>query len=373
MLLITKSQLAICSIAIGLTLLAQGGFADFSSPKVYPVPEVRGDGIKVSDIDAIDCDRESLAALIHRIETNPDNRIDSLLIAKDGTLVLERYFREANIDQLHPARSIIKGVLALCVGKAIDEGKIQSVNDPILDYFPQIDRAKLVDGIDTWTIKDSLLFRSGLDSKDYKARLGKQRFERDTHVPWLLEQATAIDESKPFQYAPHDPTIINHILSNATGQTFEAYAVEHFFEPMGISEYRFRTLSYGLTYPQDSLQMRSRDLLKLGLLVQNGGVWGGQRLLSQEYLDEATSPQAPHKDGSHGYFWTLPDVTVNGTPTRTIMKFGAFGQAIYVVPEYDLIVVFTAGGLRVQKKGASEPRELRPMLQQDILPAFPKN
>ena len=55
------------------------------------------------------------------------------------------------------------------------------------------------------------------------------------------------------------------------------------------------------------------------------------------------------------------------------MKFGAFGQAIYVVPEYDLVVVFTAGGLRVQKEGASEPRELRPMLQQDILPAFPKD
>ena len=372
MLLITKSKFAFCSFASGLALLAQGS-ADFNSPKGYLVPETRDDGIKVSDLDAVNGDQEKLEALIHRIETNPDNRIDSLLIAKDGTLVLERYFREAHIDQLHPARSIIKGVLALCVGKAIDEGKIQSVDDPILDYFPQIDRTRLVDGIDAWTIKDSLLFRSGLDSKDYKDRLGKQRFKRDTHVPWLLEQATAIDESKPFQYAPHDPTIINHILSNATGQTFEEYAVEHFFEPMGISEYRFRTLNYGLTYPQDSLQMRSRDLLKLGLLVQNGGVWDGQRLLSQEYLDDATSPHARHKDGSHGYFWTLPNVAVNGTPTRTIMKFGAFGQAIYVVPEYDLVVVFTAGGVGVQKKGASEPRELRPMLQQDILPAFPKN
>ena len=52
------------------------------------------------------------------------------------------------------------------------------------------------------------------------------------------------------------------------------------------------------------------------------------------------------------------------------MKHGVFGQTIYVVPEYGLVVVFTAGGLDVQKKGANEPRELRLMLQQDIIPAF---
>ena len=54
-----------------LVLLCSRRGPDFSSPKVYPVPEVRGDGIKVSDINDIDCDRDSLAALIHRIETNP--------------------------------------------------------------------------------------------------------------------------------------------------------------------------------------------------------------------------------------------------------------------------------------------------------------
>jgi len=340
-------------------------------PKGYLIPEKRDDGIKVSELSAVDCDRKALVGLINRIETNAVNRIDSILIAKDGTLVLERYFRRAHIDQLHPARSIIKGVLSLCVGKAIDLGAIKSVDDPILQYFPEIDRTKLVDGIDTWTIKDSLTFSSGLDQKDYKGRLGKQRFKRDTHVAWLLEQATAIAENKPFQYSYHDPMIINHIISNATGKTFEEYAVEHFFKPMGISEYRFRNTGYGLTYPNDNLNLRSRDLLKLGLLIQNGGVWNGQRLLSAKYVTEATSPHVrAGEDRSLGYFWALPDVSVDGTPTKTIMKHGVFGQTIYIVPEYGLVVVFTAGGLDVQKKGANEPHELRLMLQKDIIPAF---
>ena len=85
-------------------------------PKGYLTPEKRDDGINVSDLSAVDCDQKALVGLINRIETNADNRIDSILIAKDGTLVLERYFRRAHIDQLHPARSIIKGVLSLCVG-----------------------------------------------------------------------------------------------------------------------------------------------------------------------------------------------------------------------------------------------------------------
>jgi len=140
---------------------------------------------------------------------------------------------------------------------------------------------------------------------------------------------------------------------------------------MGISEYRFRNTGYGLTYPNDSLNLRSRDLLKIGLLVQNGGVWNGQRLLSAKCVAEATSPHVrAGGDRSLGYFWAIPDVSVNGAPTKTIMKHGVFGQTIYVVPEYGLVVVFTAGGLDVQKKGANEPRELRLMLQQDIIPAL---
>ena len=116
--------------------------------------------------------------------------------------------------------------------------------------------------------------------------------------------------------------------------------------------------------------MRSRDLLKLGLLIQNGGVWNGRRLLSAKYVAEATSPQVRAcRDRLLGYFWAIPDVSVNGTPTKTIMKHGVHGQTIYVVPEHGLVVVFTAGGL-VQEKGASETRELRPMLQQNIIPAF---
>jgi len=142
--------------------------------------------------------------------------------------------------------------------------------------------------------------------------------------------------------------------------------------PGSNSDYRFRTIPYGLTCPIDSLQMRSRDLLKLGLLVQNAGVWNGQRLLSAEYIEAATSPHVrkPRADRSHGYFWALPDVSVNGAPTKVIMKHGVFGQTIYVVPEYGLVVIFTAGGQDVQKKGANEPLELRLMLQQDIIPAL---
>ena len=92
-------------------------------PKGYLPPEKRDDGISVSDLSEVKCDQKTLVGLIDRIDSNPDNRIDSLLIAKDGTLVLERYFRRAHIDQLHPARSIIKGVLSImeCPGAALLE------------------------------------------------------------------------------------------------------------------------------------------------------------------------------------------------------------------------------------------------------------
>ena len=111
------------------------------------------------------------------------------------------------------------------------------------------------------------------------------------------------------------------------------------------------------------MELRSRDILKLGLLTLNGGVWNGKQLLNKAYIDEATSAHATvNKNESYGYFWWVNRILIEGKPCEVKTAFGAGGQMIYVIPEVGLVAVFTAE--------KADKRKLLALLQDRIVPAF---
>ena len=139
--------------------------------------------------------------------------------------------------------------------------------------------------------------------------------------------------------------------------------MKYFFQQMGIKDYKFRTLGTGLTNPIDNMKLRSRDLLKPGLLNLNGGVWNGKQLLNKAYIDEATTAHATvNKTESYAYFWWINRIKIKGENYEVKTAFGAGGQMIYVVPEFDMVVVFTAE--------KAYKRKLLALLQNSIVPAF---
>ena len=111
------------------------------------------------------------------------------------------------------------------------------------------------------------------------------------------------------------------------------------------------------------MELRSRDLLKLGLLTLNGGVWNGKQLLNKAYIDEATTAHATvNKTESYAYLWWINRIKIKGENYEVKTAFGAGGQMIYVVPEFDMVVVFTAE--------KADKRKLLALLQNIIVPAF---
>ncbi len=340
---------------------AAAGAGQSANAAELKTPERRHDGLKVAHLSSVQGDTEALGRLVVELRDGEFGKVDSLLIAKGGALVLEQYFGDAAIDKLHPTRSHTKSVTAYAVGKAIELGKIKSVDAPILKYLPEVAAAKVFPGAEKLTIKDCLTMSSGLRYDQKKLR-GK-RFSKATHVPWILEEWTTELKESEFKYSYSDPIIISHVLFNATGKTIEEIAVEHFFKPMGIERHKFRTLPCGLTNPIDNLELRSRDMLKLGLLTLNGGVWNGKRLLNEAYVEEATRAHvAVNKVESYGYFWWVNRITIKGKPCEVKTAFGAGGQMIYVIPELELVVIFTAE--------KADKRTLLRLLQDAIVPSF---
>jgi len=350
----SKMKMIVCAGTLFSAFLAQ---ADLIKP------EQRDDGLKVADLSSMASDKEALSQLVVKLGGGEFGEVCSLLVAKGDTLLLEEYFRDAGIDKLHATRSHTKSVTSFAVGKAIEQGKIKSVNDPILNYLPEVDATKLLPGVEKLTIKDCLSMSTGL--RGSKKKKQPKKLKKDGVIPWILQDWTEklVTGERSFKYSYSDPMIISHVLFNATGKTIEEMAVEHFFQPMGIKPYKFRTLGTGLTFPIDNMMLRSRDMLKLGLLTLNGGVWNGQQLLNKAYIDEATTAHATvNKQESYGYFWWVNRIKVNGKDHKVATAFGVGGQMIYVIPDFDMVVVFTAD--------KADKRKLLKVLQDTIVPAF---
>ncbi len=338
----------------------------------YTVPSDIGDGIPVADAKDF-CDispiikyANEIEVQNHKVKNDPSLRkqkwgvIDSILIAKDGKLIVEEYFANGRIDVPHYQMSITKSMLGLALMKAIDLGLINSDQDLVLDYFPKIDKSKLADGADQLKLRDVFSMDSGIreiphpwttefkkHSKPYRDAVDnyKNSMTIENHVPRILSNSKPIAKSgtAEYKYQGSDPSIASHVLYNKTGMTMNEFLRKHVFGPMGITKFAFQPNACGLDLGSAGLVMRSRDMMKIGLMAKDGGVWNGKRIISEKMMNIMMSPHAhlnaPHK---YGYYWWTHTVKTNDKEFVIQSCRGAGGQLILISKDLDLVVVITS-------------------------------
>jgi hypothetical protein len=328
----------------------------------YTVPRQLDDGIKIGDARKV-ADLTGILKLLNDTESkNQDFKvgigepakkksnnpwdpkikgcIDSILIAKDGKLVLEEYFADARIDKPHYQMSITKSILSYAIGKAIEEGKIKSEKDLLLDYLPELDRTAVIEGVDTLTLHDLLSMNSGIR---FKEKPTAKEISIENHAQLYLSQTEPIPEEKAYKYDGTNCDLLTHVLYNTTGQTLTEYVNEHFFAPMGITNFRFEKSVCGLDKAAAGMRLTSRDMLKVGLMTIHNGKWNSKQILNKNWIDKATSVHVNHNNPvQYGYFWWSQNATANGKTYRVRSARGAGGQFIFMVPELDLVAVFTS-------------------------------
>lgn len=269
--------------------------------------------------------------------------IDGVLIAKDGNLIVEEYFANASIDKPHYQMSITKSITANAIGKCIDMGLIESENDLILKYLSEVDKSKIAEGADKLTIKNLLTMQSGIRFKGSKAEV-RQKVDMHTCAELYLTYTKPIGEKKKYKYDGTNPSILQHVLYNVSGLNLNDFNEKYIFGPMGITNFKFGTDNCGLNAGAAGMYLRSRDMLKIGMMMNAGGVYNGERILSEDWINRATQAYANKKSSSHryGYFWWSQDAVVNGKTYVVNSARGAGGQFIFMVKELDLVVVFTS-------------------------------
>ncbi len=339
-------------------------------------PPALDDGIPVGDARECGVDLAALVKLANQIEADNEaylndvrrqpkgdsGAIDSMLIYFRGRLIMEEYFADARRDKPHIQMSITKSVTALAVGKALELGYIKSLDDRLVDYLPELDRARLAPGADRIRLRDLLTMRSGIRVRRRDIR-NAGRLTPDNYAQIILSKTAPVEPGRHYKYQGIDPDLLGLVVFLASGLTIEQMVKKYFFDPMGIKNFSFEKGATGLTKTAAGLRLTSRDMLKLGLLMMNGGLWHGRRLISKRFVEDALRPWAnKHKPHHYGFFWWSHEVRAGGKTYEVKSARGALGQFIFIVKDLGLVAVFTSYGSRKPFRA----------LEQTIIPAVSK-
>ena len=301
---------------------------------------------------------DELVALIQRGDV-PDQH--ALLIVRHGYLVLEEYFDGWSADRIHMQQSVTKSFTSALMGIAIDQGTIRGVDEKILDFFPAMKDIQHLDARKrAMTLADLLTMRSGTDYHERGA--GSPHFELNS-LPrgwdrFYLDRPMATHPGAEYNYDSGGVILMSKLLEVRTGLHADAFADRHLLAPLGIEQRDWFRNREGHPHTGGGLDLRPRDMAKLGLLYLRGGKWGDVQVVPADWVetslkrhvDWSDSPRG-HRVG-YGYLWWVLKPDPAGAGRQDIYAAMGFrGQYIFIVPEHDMVVAVTAGTRNRQDQG----------------------
>jgi CubicO group peptidase (beta-lactamase class C family) len=316
-----------------LAACARTGFGDTTvEPDYWPTgawhissPEAQGIGSR------------QLAEMLAEVQQR-SYAIDSISIVRNGYLVLDAYIHPFGPGQKHEIYSCTKSIVSALVGIAIEQDHIASVDVPLLELFPGRTGSRAEDKASI-TLEHALTMSSGLECRDsYLYRwqgLGEMRQSSDW-VQHMLDLDVEHEAGTYFEYCNGGSFLLSAIVQETTGQTALAYAEEHLFGPLGITDVAWPANPQGISIGWGEMRMRPHDMLKIGYLYLNQGRWQDEQIVPAAWVNASTRKQIDGtlQDG-YGYQWWIAEPGL-------YMALGYSGQYIIVVPEQNLVVVFTS-------------------------------
>tara|TARA_Y100001954_G_scaffold134205_1_gene143360 strand:+ start:7161 stop:8864 length:1704 start_codon:yes stop_codon:yes gene_type:complete len=335
-------------------------------------------------------DSKKLTAMLQLLKKE-NYKIDNISIIRNGFLVTDYYKYPYKKEKKHIIHSVTKSILSALVGIAIDKGYIKSVNAKVIDFFPQKLSSKNKSRLKDLTLEHLLMMSSGLKTEDnwrYKWKgLIKMRGQEDW-VQYLLDLPLESPPGKKFNYSNGVSYLISALLFKATRKKPQDFAQKYLFNPLGISKsnIKWKLDPRGTHIGWGGMHMRPRDMAKFGLLYLNKGKWEDKQIISKKWIEASTKT---HLESdlyqNYGYqWWNGPAMyrldklwrnrwnftfSKKEPSENYYMAVGFMGQFIYIIPDRNMVVVFTSH-LPIEKGKNFIPKAL---LDEYILPSVISN
>ena len=323
----------------------------------YHTPANLHDGLAVGDIARSDLGVATADAIVRGILDGTYQDVHSVLLYQRGSLVMEEYFYGYSVQRPHQLRSATKSVVSALAGIAIDRGALSGVNERALPQMSYTSYANPDPRKAAMTLGDFLPMSSGLDCNDHSSTSPGRETVIDDTPDWVkgtLDLPMINDPGTKAYYCSGGVSVVGRLVENAVHMRLPEFAQANLFGPLGISRADW-VWNYDLTNADkeySQIHLRPRDMLKLGVLFADDGRWHGRQVISTSWVHAALSEHSHVDNVSYGYFWWRPWLNVETTSgsqhVDVIAAQGNGGQKIYLVPQYDLVAVFTAGGYNAE-------------------------
>jgi len=299
-----------------------------------------------------------LRVMTHAIQSGEFGRISSVLVARQGRPVYEEYFGRSDSATLVNTRSATKTVTGTLVGIAIDKGFLAGVDAPIMGYFSDKHPVQNPDPRkERITVEDFLTMSSLLECDDFNpmSRGNEERmytiedwvqFTLDLPIKgfpsWTTKPADA-PYGRAFSYCTAGVCSLGAVLERATEMAVPEFANRYLFGPLGIDRVQWGYAPSGTAMTGGGLELTGRDLLKLGQLHLNDGVWNDARILPEEWIRTSTRAHVRVDDETeYGYLWWLRSFESGRERVGAYLMQGNGGNKIAVFPSLDMVAVITS-------------------------------
>lgn len=329
----------------------------------------RDDGWQTANPDAVGVDSKRLAALTQSIRNWPELGVHAILIERNGRLIYEEYFDgfderwglplgrvTMTAESKHDLRSITKSVVSALVGIAHGEGKIPSLDQPIIKWFPEYPELDTPERRRV-TLAHALSMTSGFDWNEdipySDPRNDEIRMTRDSEpLKYALARPFVVEPGSDFKYNGGLTQVVAAVLVRATKMSLQDYARVKLFEPLGITDVEWVGNLAGMPAAASGLRLRARDLAKIGSLYVNGGKWKGKQVIPANWIELSTRRQFKFRprtgadsggEFGYGYFWWYSCYPSAAGLIEARTAVGNGQQRIFVLPAVNVVVTMFAG------------------------------
>ncbi|MFN2290164.1 MAG: serine hydrolase domain-containing protein [Anaerolineae bacterium] len=350
LLLKARSLYLLVSLLISLALAGCGGPSAAELAAIDYAPLAGGDWA-VSTPEEQGLDPDLLAQFYY--DAAQLESIYGLLVIKNGQLIAEKYFHEGSIDQMSSRASVTKSVTSALIGIALDQGCLESVDQKMMEFFPELAGQIRDPRKEQITIQQLLQMRAGYPWEESSPELMELLFT-GFRPSSLVAVPLAYDPGTYMDYSNLTSHILGIIVARACGTDLKSYAQDNLFSPLGgeLGFWQQDWEGYYLGFAD--LDIRARDMAKFGLMYLDGGVYQGQQIVPADWVRDSLQIYSEDawrfrvgrnwRDPGYGYQWW----SIHAGEHRYNLAWGHGGQQIALLEDLNMVIVVTADPLYKQ-------------------------
>lgn len=278
----------------------------------------------------------------------------SFLVIKQGKIMQERYWDGYKKNTASNSFSLAKTVSVLLLGKAIDDGKISSINQKFYNFYPEYSESEFGKNL---TLQNLASMEAGLEwEEDYKNPFlpTAAAYYGFSLADIVFERKFRQSPGEKFEYQSGATQLLGFAVGKAVGMPLSFYASAKLWKPLGMEQNaEWSTDELGVEKAFCCIQSNARDFAKIGSLLLNKGKFQNIPLIEENFVEQMITPT----DNSNGVYglgvWTNYDTKIQHYYLR-----GLHGQYVILVPEYDMIIVRLGNKEGVEKDSKNRPKEV---------------